>query len=87
MVSGTVHFWGWLELLLTLREVGYEGWMGGDICAKHFGPVDAFQLNCTLISRFDKILDRVGVDRLTELRDTPGNTKEVFELLTRWMED
>jgi len=39
MISGSVHLWHWLELLMVLDRVGYDGYISADISAKHFGPV------------------------------------------------
>ena len=34
MISGSVHFWHWLELLYTLDRVDYQGWNGADVTSK-----------------------------------------------------
>ncbi len=81
MISGTVHFWHWLEFLFTLRRVGYEGWLGGDIAPKHIGPVEAYDANFRLIERMDAMLDRIGMERLEDLALRDGNIAEVFEAL------
>jgi xylose isomerase len=82
MISGTVHFWHWLELLHTLDRVGYTGWLGGDIAPKHFGPVQAFDTNTRMIQRMIGLLDRIGSDQLEKLIKQDGNTAEIYDYLS-----
>ncbi len=41
MISGSIHFWHWLVLLLVLDRVGVECWLGAVINTKDMGPVQA----------------------------------------------
>lgn len=82
MISGTVHFWHWLEFLLTLDRVGYEGWLGGDITSKHIGPVEAFDINTRMIQRMVELLKRMGPDKIAELVKKDGNISETFNYLS-----
>src|SRR5690606_10032972 len=82
MISGSVHFWHWLELLHTLDQVGYEGWIGADVAPRHFGPVEAFTTNVLMIQRMAKLLERADPIRLRELVQQPGNTPAVYDLLS-----
>jgi xylose isomerase len=81
MISGTVHFWHWLELLYTLDRLGYDGWLGGDIVAKHTQPVAAFAANLRMVQRLSALLERVGTDKLTDLIQEDGNIAETFDFL------
>ena len=83
MISGTVHFWHWLELLVTLDRVGFAGWLGGDIAPKHIGPVEAFNINTRMIRRMISFLHRVGGARISDLIKRDGNIDEIYEILTR----
>jgi len=83
MISGTVHFWHWLELLYTLDRVGYEGWFGGDITSKHIGPVEAYDTNTRMIQRMVKLLNRMGTNKIAELVKKDGNTAEMFDYLSQ----
>ena len=83
MISGTVHFWHWLELLYTLDRIGFEGWLGGDIASKHIGPVEAFDTNFRMIQRMARILDRMESDKLTDLMSKDGNIAEIFNYLSQ----
>ena len=82
MMSGTVHFWHWLELLYTLERVGYDGWLGGDIAPKHMGPVAAFGTNTRMVKRLTELLARMGVDRIAALIEEEGNIAETFDYLS-----
>ncbi len=82
MISGTVHFWHWLELIHTLDQAGYAGWLGGDIAPKHFGPVQAFDTNTRMIQRMIRLLDRVGADTLQNLIQKDGNTGDIYDYLS-----
>ncbi len=82
MISGSVHFWHWLEFLHTLRGIGYEGWIGADIAAKHFGPTAAFTTNASMIRRMSELLDRLDPDRLRELVGADGRSAETFDYLS-----
>ena len=85
MISGSVHFWHWLELLYTLERVGYEGWMGADVTCKHFGPVEAFRANTLMIKRMTGLLDRINPERINELIRQEGKTAELYEYLSSFL--
>lgn len=51
MISGSVHLWHWLELLYTLRRIGYNGWIGGDIMPKLASPDAYYSANVQMIER------------------------------------
>jgi xylose isomerase len=83
MISGAVHFWHWLELLYTLDQIGYDGWLGGDIVPKHIpGPVEAYQSNTRMIQRMARLLERIGMDKITEMIGQDGNVAATFEALS-----
>ncbi len=79
MISGSVHFWHWLELLYTLERVGYEGWIGADITAKHFGPTEAFRANTNMIRRMSRLLERAGAATIAEMVAREGATPDLYE--------
>lgn len=82
MISGSVHFWHYLELLYTLNQVGYDGWLGGDITPKHIpDPVQSYQANIIMIKRMTGLLERFGLDRLSALIEQDANPAQVFEAL------
>jgi xylose isomerase len=71
MISGTVHFWHWLELLYTL-----------DIVSKHTQPVAAFSANLRMVQRMSAWLERIGTDKITDLIQEDGNIAETFDFLS-----
>jgi sugar phosphate isomerase/epimerase len=83
MISGSVHFWHWVELLYTLICVGYDGWVGADIAPRHIGPAAAYQTNVRMIERMTDLLYAAGLDQIDSLMERDGNIPEMFDLLTR----
>jgi len=81
MISGSIHFWHWLELLLTLDRVGYEGWLGADINPKHMRPEQAFAANNRMIRNMIDLLNRLGPDKLAEMVRENGNTGQIYDYL------
>lgn len=85
MISGTVHFWHWLELLYTLDRVGYDGWLGGEAAPKHFGPGEAYDTNTRMIQRMIALLNRMNPDTIDELVKKDGNVAETFKYLSTFL--
>jgi len=83
MISGTVHFWHWLELLYTLGRMGYDGWLGGDVTSKHIGPTEAFDTNTRMIRRMVKLLNKMGPEKIAELIKKDGNVAETYNYLSQ----
>ncbi|MBW1697014.1 MAG: sugar phosphate isomerase/epimerase [Deltaproteobacteria bacterium] len=83
MISGSVHFWHWMELLLVLDKIGYEGWLGADIAPKTIGPVEAFDINIRMIQRMLKAIEQMGSDKILELVRKEGNIDETYDFLSR----
>ncbi len=51
MISGSVHLWHWIELLYTLHQFGYNGWIGGDIVPKFATADKYYSVNVQMIER------------------------------------
>jgi xylose isomerase len=82
MISGSVHFWHWLEVIYTLQQIEYEGWIGGDIDVKHMGPVEANSTNVRMIRRMTAFVERVGVKKINAYLCQDGKTPEIFDYLS-----
>lgn len=82
MISGSVHFWHWLELLYTLDRVGYDGWLGADIAPRETSSVAAFRTNIIMIQRMSAFVERVGSAKIAELLAQPGNLADVYDQLS-----
>jgi xylose isomerase len=85
MISGSVHFWHWLEFLYTLHQVGYDGWLGGDLLAKHTEPVAVYGANTRMVQRMIGLLRRIGVDEIAALVEEEGNVAETFDRLSSFL--
>jgi xylose isomerase len=81
MISGSVHFWAWLELLYVLDRIGYDGWFSGDIQPKHFGPVPAYRANLKMVRQLAALLAKIGSERIAALVEVEGHTPELYEAL------
>lgn len=83
MISGSVHFWHWLELLLTLDRVGYEDWLGADINPKHMRPEQAFAANVRMIQNMIGLLTRIGPVKMADMVKENGNSGEIYNYLSQ----
>jgi xylose isomerase len=81
MISGSVHFWHWLELLLTLDQVGYDGWIGADIMSKFSTAQSFYSTNSRMIDGMIGLIEDLGESRLRELRCTQGSIPQIFEMI------
>ena len=81
MISGSVHVWHWIELLMTLDQVGYGGWLGADLMPKVAEASGFYAANARIIDSMAQFVERVGEERLRGLRGREGAAPEVFSLL------
>lgn len=81
MISGSVHVWHWIELLMTLDQVGYDGWLGADLMPKVNEASAFYAANARLIDAMALFVERVGEERLRALRGREGAAPEIFSLL------
>jgi xylose isomerase len=82
MISGTVHFWEWIELLFTLERVGYQGWIGADIAPKFESPIEVYRSNAEMIRSMQSLLDKVGIEQVKSLQATGAGVSEIYRQLT-----
>ncbi|RME78407.1 MAG: sugar phosphate isomerase/epimerase [Chloroflexi bacterium] len=67
LIPGTVNFWDWLETLLVLDEVGYDGWLVSDVFPSRTDPVETLSASYRAILYAEKLLDNFGRDRLRQM--------------------
>lgn len=67
LMPGTVNYWDWLEALLMLDEVGYEGWLVSDVFPSRTDPVKTLSYSYRAIVYGERFLDIFGRERLREL--------------------
>jgi xylose isomerase len=81
MVSGSVHFWHWIELLATLDRLGYQGWIGGDIMPKAFDAQAGYAVNARMVEAMWTMIESFGREELAELTGSPG---AIAKLMEQW---
>ena len=84
LMPGTVNYWDWLEILLVLDEVSYDGWLVSDVYPSRLDPVETLSASYRNIVYGEKLLDRLGRDNLrnmTRNRDVIG----IFDALQTLM--
>lgn len=82
MISGSVHFWHWVELVYTLKQVGYTGWVGADLAPRHISPGAAYSTNIMMINRMTSLIEKIGVNEIKRLLEIDGNMPAIYEKLT-----
>ena len=67
MIPGTVNFWDWLETLLYLEEVGYDGWLTSDVFPGRLDPFKVANMTIKSTRIALSLLKKVGVEELQRL--------------------
>ena len=68
LLPGAVHTWETVEVLHTLRALGYDDWFTFDIVPKEMEPVEFFATAARLTRRLEEIGRDIEPARLAELR-------------------
>jgi xylose isomerase len=84
MMPGTVNYWDWLEALLVLDEVHYDGWLVSDVFPARTDPVETLSASYRTIQYAERLLDRLGRERLRQMIRT-RDTIQVFDALQKSM--
>jgi xylose isomerase len=84
LMPGTVNYWDWLESLLVLDQVGYDGWLVSDVFPARTDPVETLSACYRTIQYSERLLDKLGRERLRE-RVRQGNVIQVFDELQQLM--
>ena len=84
LMPATVNYWDWLESLLVLDEIGYDGWLVSDVFPARTDPVETLSACYRSIQYAQTLLDRVGRDKLRGMI-RQGNVIHVFDELQRLM--
>lgn len=64
MIAGSVNPWDLVELMLYLRQVGYNGWLVSDVAPFRLDPVKVCSATYRSLVWADKVIERVGEDKL-----------------------
>ncbi|KAA3663222.1 MAG: sugar phosphate isomerase/epimerase [Chloroflexi bacterium] len=67
LMPGTVNYWDWLEAVLMLDEVGYDGWLVSDVFPSRTDPVRTLSYSYRAIVYANKFLDKFGRQRLRQM--------------------
>ena len=81
MLSGSVHFWHWIELLMTMDKVDYRGWIGADLMAKFDTAQSFYSTNIRLIDGMIALVESVGVEEIRRLISEDGSTSQIYGLM------
>jgi xylose isomerase len=84
LIPGTVNYWDWLETLLVLDQVGYDGWLVSDVFPARTDPVETLSSSYRAIVYGEKFLDKIGRDNLQEMirqRDVIRTFDELQKLI------
>lgn len=81
MVPGAVNIWEMIETLFYLEEMGWEGWLAYDVFTKHGDPVQAFTATIRAMESLQKMLDKLGRDRIRDLISNASPAETTAELL------
>ena len=84
LMPGTVNYWDWLESLLVLDQIGYDGWLVSDVFPARTDPVETLSACYRTIQYAERLLDRLGRERLRELI-RQGDVIQVFDELQKLM--
>ena len=84
LMPGTVNYWDWLETLLVLDQVGYDGWLVSDVFPARTDPSETLSASYRSIVYAQQLLDRFGRDRLAEMI-RQRNVIQVFDAWQKLM--
>jgi xylose isomerase len=84
LMPGTVNYWDWIESLLVLDKVGYDGWLVSDVFPARTDPVETLSACYRSIQYAQRLLDRIGRQRLADMV-RQGDVIRVFDEFQRLM--
>lgn len=67
LMPGSVNYWDWLEAVLMLDELEYDGWLVSDVFPARTNPVDTLSASYRAIGNAEKMLDKFGRERLRSM--------------------
>ncbi|WP_129669247.1 sugar phosphate isomerase/epimerase family protein [Phytoactinopolyspora endophytica] len=82
IVPGAVHIWEMVETLFYLDRIGWEGWLAYDVFTKHGDPVQAFDATIRAMEALERLVDKIGRDRLQDLIDNATPAEATAQLIT-----
>lgn len=67
LMPGTVNYWDWLETVLALETVHYDGWLVSDVFPSRTDPVETLSAGYRAIQHAQTFLDKFGREKLHHL--------------------
>ena len=78
MLPGAYHMWETVELIYTLRRLGYdEDWYAFDVFPKEVDPVENFSAAMHLTRKLEAITDRIDTQRMDALMKERNPAKTI----------
>jgi len=84
LMPGTVNYWDWLETMLLLDEIDYDGWLVSDVFPARTDPVQTLSACYRTIQYAERLLDKFGRERLREMTRR-GDVIQVFDEFQKLM--
>lgn len=84
VMVGAVHFWAMVEFLLTLDQVGYDGWITLDLVPKRESPVDACTQCIVNLKNYQRLiakLDPIKLSQAQAMMDSVETQRLIQELI------
>jgi xylose isomerase len=77
LVPGTVNLWDYLEFILYLKKVGYDGWITADVFPQRHEPIRVFERTFEWLDFLFDTVERMDQEELFEML----NRREAFDTL------
>lgn len=77
MVPGTVNLWDYIEFVLYLKKIGYNGWITADVFPQRHDPIRIMEKTFEWMDYIYNIVDRIDEAKLFEMM----NKKDAFDIL------
>lgn len=84
LIPGSVNYWDWLETLLALEDLGYDGWLVADVFPSRMDPQATLSATYRSIVYGQRMLERAGKEQLRALIQQ-RRVIEVYDILQKSM--
>ena len=69
LIPGVINFWSYLEFILYLKELNYQGWFASDVAPFRLDAIEAFARTIETTERMVKLADRLDSKKLLGLME------------------
>lgn len=81
MLPASVHLWQTLETLSYVRRINYDGWFAYDVFNRTGDNVDAIAATFEMMRDLDALLDKIGLEALSDMAKTGTPSKTYRQLI------